>query len=104
MRIEMETIGRSNDGTKSIYAVEAISVNGNRVIFDLATDNASIGHMPSTRYRDGGHVLEMNVYTDDASDCVASYDGGVVDGDVAYLDFMTNLATYVDEKIDEVTA
>ena len=104
MRIEMETIGRSNDGTKSIYAVEAISVNGNRVIVDLATDNASVGHMPSTRYKDGGHVLEMNVYADDTSDCVSGYDENGVVGDVAYLDFMTDLATYVDEKIDTSAA
>lgn len=104
MRINMEQMGTSADGTKSIYAVEAVSINGNRVIVDLATDNVGTGHMPSTRYRNGGHVLEMNVYTDDASDCVASYDGGVVDGDVAYLDFMTDLATYVDEKIDASAA
>lgn len=104
MRINMEQIGTSVDGTKSIYAVEAVSINGNRVIVDLATDNVGTWHMPSSVHKDGGHVLEMNVYTDDASDCVASYDGGVVDGDVAYLDFMTDLATYVDEKIDASAA
>ena len=104
MRINMEQMGTSADGTKSIYAVEAVSINGNRVIVDLATDNVGTGHMPSSVHKDGGHVLEMNVYTDDASDCVSGYDENGVVGDVAYLDFMKNLASYIDMKIDQAAA
>lgn len=104
MRINMEQMGTSEDGTKSIYAVEAVSINGNRVIVDLATDNVGTGHMPSSVHKDGGHVLEMNVYADDASDCVSGYDESGVVGDVAYLNFMKELAAYVDMKIDKAAA